>query len=140
MTKFFFDTNIFLYALSTDKDESAKQKIALDLILNGDYAFSTVVLGEFYTVVTRKANYKISHDIAMEWINGFLNCPCVSVDKNMAIKAMSVKNHHNLQYFDSTHIVAAQKLGVNTIYSEDYKHNEIYDGVRVINPFLTPTT
>jgi predicted nucleic acid-binding protein len=34
-------------------------------------------------------------------------------------------------------LAAAKALGCQTLYSEDLSHGQEYDGVRVVNPFLT---
>ena len=41
-----------------------------------------------------------------------------------------------MSYWDAAIIAAAHELGCGTIYSEDLSHDQDYDGVTVVNPFL----
>lgn len=40
--------------------------------------------------------------------------------------------------WDAAIVAAAHVLGTGILYAEDLNHGQMYDGVRVVNPFLAP--
>ena len=62
----FVDTNILIYAVSENPDESDKQRIALRLLNAEELALSVQVLQEFYHQATPPAA-KVRFPIAWPW-------------------------------------------------------------------------
>ena len=56
---------------------------------------------------------------------------------DLVLQAVEAKARHQISYWDAAIITAAQQLGCKTVYSEDLNHGQEYDGVRVMNPFLS---
>ena len=52
--RIFVDTNVLVYAVSSDPGEAFKKERALALIEGVDFGLSAQVMQEFYVVVTRK--------------------------------------------------------------------------------------
>lgn len=51
--------------------------------------------------------------------------------------ALQLKSRYQLSYWDAAIVAAAKALGAGVLYSEDLNHRQLYDGVRVENPFIT---
>jgi predicted nucleic acid-binding protein len=57
----------------------------------------------------------------------------IFLDANVLLYASS----NATEDWDATIIAAAVELGCSTLYSEDLNHGQSYDGVKVVNPFLS---
>jgi len=132
----FIDTNILLYALSTDPEEAAKAATALDLLDQPSGALSVQVLQEFYVQATRdtKAD-RITHDQAVALITSWERFKVQEVTLQVLQAAFRTKKRFRVSYWDAAIIEAARAVGSNLIYSEDLNDGQDFDGVRVENPF-----
>jgi predicted nucleic acid-binding protein len=142
----FIDTNILLYALSTDPEEAAKAAKALDLLDQPNGAVSVQVLQEFYVQATRdtktagptgsgKTTTRITHDQAVALITSWERFKVQEVTLEVMHAAFRTKKRFRLSYWDAAIIEAARAVGSNVIYSEDLNDGQDFDGVRVENPF-----
>ena len=50
-------------------------------------------------------------------------------------RALQLKESHQISYWDAAIVSAALRFGCRELYSEDLSPGQIYDGVRLINPF-----
>jgi len=132
----FLDTNILLYAISTEPDEASKAEQARELMANSDFGLSTQVLQEFFHAATRKIKRPLSDDEAGRFLTQFARRPVVTMDVPMILRAVQAKKRHQLSYWDGAIVAAAQALGAKTLYSEDLNNGQFYGSVQVINPFL----
>ncbi|MGC3988340.1 MAG: PIN domain-containing protein [Chthoniobacteraceae bacterium] len=55
----------------------------------------------------------------------------------LIVRSVALRRRHQIGHWDATIVAAALELGCKTLYSEDLNHGQDYDGVRVINPFLS---
>ena len=134
----FVDTNVFLYALSDRPDEQVKAERARQLLLNENWGWSVQVAGEFYHIATSaKRQFRLSHASAMEYVRTWLNFPTASLNPSTVLDALQLRERFQISYWDAAIIAAAQELGCGTIYSEDFSHGQDYDGITVLNPFLS---
>jgi predicted nucleic acid-binding protein len=131
----FLDTNILLYAASRSPADRAKKKIATELIAEKQFGVSAQVLAEFYTVATRKPDFRMPADQALEWIESLEAFPCIAVDAGLVKTAAEASVRHGISYWDGAILAAARAIGAPVLYSEDLNHGQIYDDVRVANPF-----
>lgn len=131
----FLDTNILLYAASRNPADLAKKKIAIELMGHKHFGLSAQVLAEFYTVATRKADFGMPPDRALEWIENLEEFPCLAVDAGLVKTAAEASARHRISYWDGAILAAARAIGAPILYSEDLNHGQVYDGVRVANPF-----
>ncbi len=138
--RFFLDTNIFVY--SFDFTAPGKQKIARQLI---DEALRTrtgrvsyQVIQEFYNVSFRKFATPLSEGEAALYFNNIL-FPLYSVafSPGLLHRAFRIQNAHRITWYDSLIVAAALESESGTLYSEDFQHGTLIEGVRVRNPFLT---
>ncbi len=131
----FLDTNILLYAASRNPADLAKKKIAIDLMAEAQFGLSAQVLQEFYTVATRKAQFGLAPDQALEWIETLEEFPCLSIDAGLVKTAAETSVRFQVSYWDGAILAAAQAMGAPVLYSEDLNHGQSYNGVQVRNPF-----
>ena len=131
----FLDTNVLVYAVASDPGEAHKRLMALDLIEREAFAVSAQVLQEFFVTVTRKLAVPLSSIQAMEWIEQWEAFPCVAIDAALVKIAAEISERYRISYWDAAVVAAAGRAGTATLYSEDLNDGQIYDAVRVVNPF-----
>ena len=136
--KRFLDTNVLVYAYDTS--EPTKQEIALTVL---DQAFtedsgtlSVQVLGEFYSVVTRKIRNPMSSDEALRAIRLFSNWEVGEIDYSLVLAAVDIQGRYPVNYWDALILAAAHRQGCPILLTEDLSQGQRYDDVEVVNPFL----
>jgi predicted nucleic acid-binding protein len=131
----FLDTNVLLYAAAGRRDDPGKNRRALELLDREEFGLSAQVLQEFFVNVVRKPAVPLSVADAFEWIERLAVFPCVAIDANLVKLAISVAERHRINYWDAAIVAAAERLGAQVIYSEDFNHGQTYGAIRVENPF-----
>lgn len=132
----FIDTNILLYALSTDSEEAAKAAEARNLLDQPNGALSVQVLQEFYVQATRDTKSdRITHDQAVALITSWERFKIQELTLQVMHAALSTRKRFRISYWDAAIIEAAKAAGCNIIYSEDLNDGQDFGGVRVKNPF-----
>ena len=133
----FLDTNVLVYAY--DKHEPEKrakaQSILTRAIQNESGCLSTQVLGEFFTVVTRKIKKPLLPEAAEVIIEMLCILVVQEIDLSVVKGAIYTHKHYGISYWDSLILSAAKKAGCTQVHTEDLKDGEDYNGVRVVNPF-----
>jgi predicted nucleic acid-binding protein len=132
----FFDTNVLVYAASSSPADRAKRTRALKLIRESDFGLSAQVLQEFYVTVTRKFRRPLAPEAAVALMDAYRVFPTVPTDYPLIVSAVEVSLKYGISYWDAAIIAAAQVLGASTLYTEDLNHGQLYETVRVVNPFL----
>ncbi len=136
----FVDTNIAMYAVSTDPEEAEKQRISETLLVQeaGNLTVSVQVLGEFYTQLTRPSRPRsFAHDEAVATMQGLLRNQVQPITLETFDRAMWYRETFRLSYWDCLILAAAKQSGCDAVYSEDMSAAQDYDGIRVINPFAS---
>lgn len=137
----FVDTNILLYAISTDPQESEKAARANEILASTDLALSVQVLQEFYVQATRASRSdRLTHDQAVGLVESFRRFPVQETSVGVALSALSTSQRFGISYWDAAILEAARALGCGVVLSEDLSHGADYDGVRVENPFAGTST
>ena len=132
----FIDTNILLYALSTDPEEAAKAAEARNLLDQPNGALSVQVLQEFYVQATRDTKSdRITHDQAVALITSWERFKIQELTLQVMHAALGTRKRFRISYWDAAIIEAAKAAGCNIIYSEDLNDGQDFGGVRVKNPF-----
>jgi predicted nucleic acid-binding protein len=135
--QYFIDTNVLLYAGSGADEDQAKKAIARQVLAQADIGFSAQVMQEFYYAAVRKERLKITHAEAVLILEALTPFPVLSVNRDLVLEAVAVAVQYRISYWDAAIIAAARRLGCDILYSEDLNHGQDYDGVRVVNPFLS---
>ena len=132
----FVDTNVLLYALRISPGDERKHEVALALLTRSDLLLSVQVLQEFYAQATRvSAPGALTHEQAAAAIESLTRFPIQDMTLDLLRSALAFRNRFGLSYWDSAILAAARATGCDIVYSEDFSHEQDYDGLRVINPF-----
>jgi predicted nucleic acid-binding protein len=132
----FIDTNILIYAGSAHPDDASKRAIALGILSQRDVGFSAQVMQEYYDVAYRKGRLAISREEALTALRAVALRPVVPITADLVLRAAVVSDRFKITYWDAAIVVAALELGCHTLYSEDLSHQQSYDGLTVVNPFI----
>jgi predicted nucleic acid-binding protein len=137
--KVFIDTNVLVYAY--DRSEPLKQKQALhvlrELAESGRGAVTTQVLGEFFTVVTRKIPSPLSAGEATAQIRNHLQLwTVIEMTGALALDAAFGVRDHEMSFWDAQIWAAARANRIPVVLSEDFSDGRVVDGVRFVNPIL----
>ncbi|NJL72251.1 MAG: PIN domain-containing protein [Candidatus Competibacteraceae bacterium] len=127
----FLDTNILVYAFSTDRRSAS----ATAIMARGG-TISVQCLNEFVNVARRK--------LRMEWreihqalvaIRSF--CRCIPLDLEIHSAALALAERHGFSIFDAVIVASALASDCDVLLTEDMQHGQIVNGqLRLVNPFL----
>lgn len=132
----FVDTNILLYAASTDPAEQEKADRARALLDRTDLGLSVQVLQEFYVQATRAGQTDaMSHDQAVLLVESFVRFPVQELTLAVVKAAFASKQRFQISYWDAAIIEAARALGCHAVLTEDLSDGQDYGGVTTRNPF-----
>jgi len=130
----FVDTNIWVYAF--DQSESNKYSRATELlaqlITDNAVATSSQVLNEAYVVLLRILKEPTPVRKIVEQI---ADCQVVDTDWPLIISAIDIGIKNQISHWDALLVAAAVKSGCKVLYTEDLQHDQLINGVKVINPF-----
>jgi predicted nucleic acid-binding protein len=134
----FIDTNVLVYAIVTDGSEAAKGAKARELLRSEQVCLSTQVLGEFYQAVTSSRRQSaLTHDEAVAWIQLWKRYEVKGISVSHVDLALELTQRFQVNYYDALIIAAARLAGCPILYSEDLNDGQVYDSIRVQNPFRT---
>ena len=133
----FVDSNVLVYAATSDAAQRAKKAKAVDLIGRTEFGLSAQVLAEFYSVVTHKVRVPMAPAEALAWIDRLERLPCVAIDSGLVKRGAAISVRYQINYWDGAIIAAAEALGAGVVYSEDMNHDQTYGTVKVLNPFIS---
>ena len=132
----FVDTNVLLYAVSAESEESGKRDRAIALLEESDLAISVQVLQEFYHQATRPSRHAaLTPEQALRFIQSIDSFPVQPVTLEVFLAGVSISRRFGLSYWDGAILAAARAMGCEIVYSEDLSPTQDYDGLRVANPF-----
>ncbi len=129
--RFFFDTNILVYANTVDK----RREKAADLLSNGGF-ISAQVLNECANVFRKKQgkNWQEIEEAIADILAVVIDIIPLDLVLNQA--ALKVAQDVNVSFYDALIIAAAQAANCSRLYSEDMQHGHKIGNLTIINPFL----
>jgi predicted nucleic acid-binding protein len=130
------DSNVLLYALSGASEERPKRERAVSLIATENFGTSYQIVMETWVVATRKMQRPIQAVKAVAFLERILVFPCVPGTPGLYRRAVRLAQRYGVHPYDAAVLAAALELGARTVYSEELGHEQTYDGVKVVNPFL----
>lgn len=133
----FVDTNILVYAHDTSagakRDRAAR--LLEELWESRSGCLSVQVLQEFYVSITRKVANPLDSNTAAQIVADLsvwqVHAP-VAAD---VLAAIEIQRRYGVSFWDAMILQSAVRLGCEIIWSEDLNGGQVYDGVRVIDPF-----
>ncbi len=130
-----FDTNILVYAAGSKSGD--KHLVAADLLRragNADFFLTLQVLGEFFSVATRKGKLTTAdaRGFVDDWRAVF---PVFAADEGCLADAMGAVGEHGLAFWDAMIWAAARRAGCRLFLTEDFQDGRALGGVTFVNPF-----
>lgn len=132
MNAVFFDTNIVFYAAGAAG--SPKTGTARALLQSRRIVVSTQVLMEIYASLL--GTLKLPAAQARKWVEILSQETVVSVDPGDVTAALDAAQRFEISHWNALILQAAQKAGLDLVYTEDLNHGQMYGPVRVCNPFI----
>lgn len=131
----FIDSNIWLYAFSTDKKEETKRILAKQLIQEKTIVISTQVINEVSSNLLKK--HKIDEATLLTLIDSFYEkYQIISFNLKIFQSASNLRNNYSLSFWDSLIVASALFSNANFLYSEDMQDGLIINNkLTIINPF-----
>lgn len=134
----FVDTNILVYSLDLGPSRPEKTAIALEILSQTDIALSVQVLQEFYVQATHpRRPDALPHDLAERLIQKWLRFRIQENTVAVLQSALSLKQRLQTSFWDAVILAAAKAARCGQLLTEDLNHGQDYDGVVVVNPFLS---
>ena len=137
--RIFVDTNVLVYtrdAAQVDKQLRAAEWIS-HLWKAGNGRLSLQVLAEFYAVVTRKLKPGMEVASARKDVEDLFAWQPLPLTPDLIAEAWLVQGLFHLSWWDSLIVSAARTLQCAYLLSEDFRHSQDFQGIRVIDPFRT---
>jgi predicted nucleic acid-binding protein len=134
----FVDTNVLVYAedrAHPDKHLAARRWLR-ELWMRRRGRLSTQVLNEFYVTVTRKLVPAMPAGDARAEVRRFQRWQPWLPDHATVESAWAVESRFGLHFWDALMVASAQQQGCRWLLSEDLQHDQSFDTVRVVNPFM----
>ena len=122
IAEIFLDANVLLYASSNATEDKTKREQAQALMIGAPFALSAQVLQEYIANALKKKQLGISE---------------TNIYAMLILASVQIRRRFQVSHWDATIIAAALELSCSTLYSEDLNHGQSYDGVKVVNPFLS---
>ncbi|MGA2712760.1 MAG: PIN domain-containing protein [Bryobacteraceae bacterium] len=133
----FLDTNVLLYSISRNPDESLKRERAISLLDEDSGALSVQVLQEFYVQATRSSRADaIPHEFAAGLIEAWCRFRVQDITTPILTSALQIRKAYGFSYWDSAVVAAARTLGCDRLYTEDLNHGQMVKDLAIVNPFL----
>ncbi len=134
----FVDTSVLLYSEDgafAEKHAAARAWLRT-LWLRRCGRLSTQVLNEFYASATRKLRPPMPAGDARAEVRRYQRWQPWLIDHATVETAWAVESRFQLGYWDALVVSAALQLGCAFLLSEDLQHDQVIDGLRIVNPFL----
>lgn len=134
----FVDTNVLVYAY--DASDAFKHERAIEVLdrleRRSAGAISTQVLGEFFTIATRRIPMPLGVAEAERSVIRYARAWTVYEPTCTAVlEAVRAVREHTLSYWDGLIWATAKLNEVPTVLSEDFSDGLLLEGVRFLNPF-----
>lgn len=135
----FVDTNVLLYGVD-DRDQAKRDRARAWIAACWTRRcgrLSTQVLNEFYVNARRKFPSAVSAGDARAEVRRYQHWQPWTIDQPTVEIAWAVESRFGLHYWDALMVAAAQQQGCAALLTEDLQHDQVIDGVTILNPFLT---
>lgn len=138
MPSVLIDTNLLVYLYDPNSPEKQKRaELTLDHLQQlRAGCLSAQNLAEFFSVATRKLDPPLTPVQAYGQISLLAESWQVfDLTPMIVLEAARGVRDHGLAYYDAQVWAAARLNQVATIFSEDFSHRQMLEGVRFVNPF-----
>lgn len=135
----FVDTNVLVYAHDTSAGAKRDRVVALLEALWESRlgCLSIQVLQEFYVTITRKVARPLESSAAAQIIADLAVWRVHVPEMRDVLDAIAIQSRYGVAFWDAMILQSALRLGCEIVWSEDLNPDQVYNGVRVVNPFFT---
>ncbi len=137
MPRGFVDSNVLVYAADEALPVPPKTRIARTLLRQRDLHLSVQVLSEFTANARNPAKLGFSPAQEQDWLSRLLLFPVAPLSVDTFLAAQLLHGRFQVSHWDALILASARELSCEVVYSEDLQHGQDFDGVKVINPFLS---
>jgi predicted nucleic acid-binding protein len=136
----FVDTNVFVYR--HDASEPAKQPRALQWIAllanrrTGRLSFQ--ILQELYSTLTRARGLSFDPQDAQQIVEALTAWHSIPIDLHILRRGWTIEQRFRLAGRDALVVAAAQAAGCPVLLTEDLQNGQVFDDLRVVDPFAAP--
>lgn len=137
--RIFFDTNIFVYAVTVDGGDrsSIAEQLIEGSLESHDAVISYQVIQEFLSVVLTKFKVPLPVEQVRRYMaTVFREMNIVHSSLGLFSEAIDIRFRHRISWYDSLIVAAASEARCTVLLSEDLQHGAKINGVRIENPFL----
>ena len=134
----FVDTNVLLYGVD-DRDPAKREQSRAWLAAcwrRRCGRISTQVLNEFYWNARKKFPSMLSAGDARAEVRRYQHWQPWQIDHATVESAWAIESRWQLSYWDALMVAAAQQQGCTLMLTEDLQHDQLIDGLRIVNPFM----
>ncbi len=136
----FVDTNVFVYR--HDSSDPAKQERAeswIGLLAQGRAGrLSFQVLQELYATLTRERSLGLDPAEARQIVEALAVWQPIQPDLAVLRRAWAIEERFRLSWWDALIVAAAEASESPVLLTEDLQDGQRFDGVRVVDPFVSP--
>lgn len=134
----FVDTNLLVYARdATEPDKQRRAHRWLEhLWTTRQGRLSYQVLQEYYVTVTAKLQPGLSAEDARDDVRALHAWEPLATDELVMEGAWRIQDRYGFSWWDSMIVSAAQVLNCDVLLTEDLKHDQLLDGLRIADPFV----
>ena len=131
----FVDSNVWLYAFSTNQKEERKRLLAKQLLQSHSIVISTQVINEVCCNLIKK--HKLDEPSILKLILSFYNkYEILSLNIEILGSASNIRSRYHFYFWDSLIIASALSAGVDVLYSEDMQDGFVFEKkMTIVNPF-----
>jgi len=136
--KIFLDTNIFIYAHNLDAGVKYEKgsRVIKDIWEKGNGIISTQVLQEFYVHLTKNIADPLSPTVARNLARNYLSWEVVHTGPETIFHASEIEEQYGLSFWDSLIVSAASEAKAEKIFTENWIHGQMIEGMLIENPFI----
>jgi predicted nucleic acid-binding protein len=134
----FVDANALICSFDLEPSQPEETAIAQKILAGADIALSVQVLQEFYVQATHvRRPDALSHNLAARFIEKWQRFRIQDNTVTILQSALRLKERFQISYWDAAILAAAKAARCQQLLSEDLNHGQDYDGVVVVNPFIS---
>lgn len=135
----FVDTNILVYAHqgSTGSKHQRARALVEDLWHSGLGVLSTQVLQELCVNLRRKLNPPLAAEEVRQLLHDYMRWKVIVNTAESVADALELELRYKISFWDALVLHSAKSAGVSIMYSEDFAAGRKYDGIEIVNPFVS---
>lgn len=137
--RFFLDTNIFVYEMSSGvpSKQAVASGLVQDALESGKGVISFQVVQEFFSVAFRRFTPPMLPAEAEQVLAATFR-PLLAVHSSYSLygRALELTRVRSISWYDSLIVSAALEADCRILYTEDLQHGQQFDKLKIQNPFL----